>query len=149
MIQKTSACGRQYYTDDRPEIMCHTLYGDDYKKFLGDFISYLESKPDDQWIDVIFANSDTSKRCVIYHFAGFVGQDHPNANFAPNLDWYEHMICPVSMAGCGINDKKSEKYPQDTPKARSIAYLKNLLNGDELPPFQILENHFKDQESAA
>lgn len=147
MILKESSCGKKYYTDNRPEIICHDVYGEDYKKFLNDFIPYLESKPDDEWVEVIFANADTSKRCVIYHFAGFIGQDHPGMSFSTNMDWYEHFICPVSVAGCQINDKKSDKYPQETAKARSIAYLKNLLSGVEIPPFQALENWFNERSN--
>lgn len=139
MILKESPCGKKYYTDNRAEINCTTIYGSDYKRFLNDFIHYLESKSDDQWVEVIFANHDTSKRCVIYHFAGFVGQDSPEVSFSQNLDWYEHYICPIHVAGCQINDKKSDKYPQETAKARSIAYLKNLLTDVEIPPYQELE----------
>jgi hypothetical protein len=120
-------------------IYCNEVYGDDYKSFLRDFIPYLESKPEDEWIDIIFANKDTSKRCVIYHFLGFVGQDHPGAKCSNNLDWYEANVCFIQQAGCNINDTKSENYPQDTPKQRSIAYLKNLLEGREFTPMEMLD----------
>ncbi len=148
MILKTSDTGLKYYTDNRPELSCPKVYGFDYKKFLSEFIPYLESKPDEEWIDIIFANSDTSKRCVIYHFFGFVGQDHPHSKSENNLDWYDYVICPIQKAGCEINDTKSIDYPQDTPKARSIAYLKNLLIGKELTTSQMLDKYFEDKKEA-
>lgn len=135
----TSPSGKQYYTDGRPEIDCYSVYGGDYKRFLGDFIPYLESKPDDQWIDVIFANTDTSKRCVIWHFIGFVGQDNPSAKRSNNLDWYDSNVCFIRRAGCEVNDGNHPRYQQATPKKRSIAYLKNLLAGNELTPMELLD----------
>lgn len=139
MELKTSVCGKKYFTDSQPVIYCSEVYGDDYKSFLRDFIPYLESKPEDQWIDVIFANTDTSKRCVIYHFLGFVGQDYPRANCSNNLDWYEANVCFIHRAGCEVNDGNHPDYQQATPKQRSIAYLKNLLAGKELTPIELLD----------
>ena len=146
MILKTSECGKEYYTDNRPEINCFKVYDCDYKKFLRDFIPYLESKPDNELIDIIFTNSDTSKRCVIYHFLGFVGQDYPKAKCSSNLDWYESNVCFIQQAGCNINDIKSKYYPQDTPKQRSIAYLENLLIGKELTPMEMMDKWFQERE---
>ena len=139
MELKTSACGKKYLTDNRPEIDCFKTYGSDYKKFLADFIPYLESKPEDTWIDVVFANKDTSKRCVIYHFLGFVGQDNPDSKIENNLDWYEANVCFIQRAGCEVNDANHPDYQQTTPKQRSIAYLKNLLAGKELTPMELLD----------
>lgn len=139
MIRKFSKCGLEYYTDGRPVIYCCEVYGDDYKAFLRDFIPYLESKREDEWIDIIFANKDTSKRCVIYHFLGFVGQDYPEANCSNNLDWYEANVCFIQRAGCEVNDRNHPDYQQATPKQRSIAYLKNLLAGKELTPMEMLD----------
>ena len=139
MEMKTSLCGRKYLTDGRPEISCAEVYGEDYKKFLLDFIPYLESKPEDQWLGVVFANSDTSKRCVIYHFLGFVGQDNPHSRNGDNLDWYEHSICPIMRAGHQINDGNDPDYQQKTPKQRSITFLKNLLDGKEFTTIQALD----------
>ena len=139
MELKTSLCGKQYFTDNRPEINCFKVYGDDYKKFLNDFIPYLESTPESSWIDIIFANTDTSKRCVIWHFIGFVGQDNPDAKSSSNLDWYEANVCFIQLAGCEVNDANHPDYQQATPKQRSISYLKNLLAGKELTPTELLD----------
>lgn len=140
MELKESPCGKKYLTDNRTEISCPEFYGNNYKQFLVEFIPYLESKPDDEWIDIIFANKDTSKRCVIFHFLGFVGCDHPNSKFGGvNLDWYEASVCFIKQAGCFVNDGNHGDYPQPTPKARSIAYLKNLLAGKELTPMEMLD----------
>lgn len=149
MILQKSECGKKYYTDDRPEIDCFEVYGGDYKYFLSAFIPYLESKPEDEWIDVVFANKDTSKRCVIYHFLGFVGQDYPSAKCSSNLDWYEGNVCFIQQAGCNINDTKSDRYPQETPKQRSIAYLKNLLEGKELTPMEMMDQWFQEHIKAS
>lgn len=147
MILKTAKCGTQYYTDGRPELSCHEVYGEDYKAFLKDFIPYLEAKPESEWIEIIFANKDTSKRCVIYHFLGFVGQDYLGAQAGNNLDWYESLICAISRAGCRINDNNDPDYKQATSKLRSIAYLKNLLAGKELNPLQHLARFMQDREN--
>lgn len=145
MELKTSVCGKKYFADNRPEIDCFKTYGGDYKKFLAEFIPYLESKPEDQWIDVIFANADTSKRCVIYHFLGFVGQDHPNSKNGNNLDWYEASVCFIQLAGCEVNDANHPDYQQATPKQRSISYLKNLLAGKELTPTELLDRFMSEK----
>jgi hypothetical protein len=146
MIKKTSPSGKVYYTDQRPEIDCFNTYGDNYKQFLQDFIPYLESTDNDAWIDIIFANKDTSKRCVIWHFIGFVGQDYPDAKSSQNLDWYDGVVCFIQRAGCEVNDGNHPDYQQATPKERSIAYLKNLLAGKELTPMQLMDQRFNQLE---
>lgn len=147
MILKNNENGIQYYTDGRPEINCFEVYGEDYKRFLTEFIPYLESKPDEEWIDVIFANSDLSKRCVIFHFLGFVGQDNPDKKTWSNLDWYEANVCFIQRAGCEVNDGNHPDYQQSTPKERSITYLKNLLEGKELTPLQMMDEYFSQCET--
>lgn len=142
MKKMISPSGQVYYTDQRPEIDCYALYGEDYKRFLVDFIAYLESTDEESWIDIVFANTDTSKRCVIWHFIGFVGQDYPDAKSSKNLDWYDATVCFIQRAGCEVNDGNHPDYQQSTPKARSIAYLKNLLAGKELTPMQLMEQRF-------
>ncbi len=144
MTLMESKDGVKYYTDNRKEISCQDVYGANYKKFLRDFIPYLESKHDDDWVDIIFANSDTSKRCVIFHFMGFVGQDYPNSKNDSNVNWYHELICPINVAGCQVNDGNHPDYKQSTPKARSIAYLKNLLAGKEFNMHQMLEKHMNE-----
>lgn len=142
MEKKISISGQTYYTDNRKEIDCWVAYGSDYKKFLRDFIPYLEDTAEESWIDIIFANTDTSKRCVIWHFIGFVGQDNPDAKSSSNLDWYEANVCFIQRAGCEVNDGNHPDYQQVTPKQRSIAYLKNLLTGKELTPMELMDKHF-------
>ena len=139
MKKKIGASGEMYFTDERPEILCDEVYGVDYKRFLADFIPYLEATSESSWIDIVFANKDTSKRCVIYHFLGFVGQDCPDVNNSRNLDWYESHVCFIQRAGCEVNDGNHPDYKQPTPKQRSIAYLKNLLDGLELTPVELLD----------
>lgn len=142
MERKISSSGQIYYTDNRKELDCWVVYGSDYKKFLRDFIPYLEDTTEESWIDIIFANTDTSKRCVIWHFIGFVGQDNPDAKSSSNLDWYEANVCFIQRAGCEVNDGNHPDYQQETPKQRSIAYLKNLLAGKELTPMELMDQHF-------
>ena len=145
MEKKTPLCGKEYFTDNRPEIDCFKLYGSDYKEFLKEFIPYLESKSEYTWIDIIFANKDTSKRCVIWHFLGFVGCDYPTSKFgSKNLDWYEANVCFIQQAGCMVNDGNHRDYQQPTPKQRSIAYLKNLLAGKELTPTEMLDKFMSE-----
>jgi len=148
MELRTSSCGKKYFTENRPEIDCFKVYGSDYKRFLMDFIPYLESKPESEWIDSIFTNTDTSKRCVIYHFLGFVGQDNPHSNCGNNLDWYESCICPIQKAGCFVNDGNDPDYQQASPKQRSIAFLENLLEGKELTTMQALDKWLAETEVA-
>ena len=145
MEKKISPCGTEYFTDNRPEIDCFKIYGVEYKKFLIDFITYLEATNEDSWIDVIFANKDTSKRCVIFHFLGFVGCDKPDSEFgSKNLDWYDSHVCFIQQAGCMVNDGNHSDYQQPTPKQRSISYLKNLLAGKELTPIEMLDNFMSE-----
>lgn len=145
MERKISSSGQIYYTDNRKEVDCRAVYGSDYKKFLRDFIPYLEATTEESWIDIIFANTDTSKRCVIWHFIGFVGQDNPDAKSSNNLDWYEANVCFIQRAGCEVNDGNHPNYQQPTPKQRSIAYLKNLLAGKELTPMELMDEYFGDK----
>lgn len=145
MELKTSHCGKQYFADCRPEINCFEVYGEDYKRFLEDFIPYLEATTEESWIDIVFANADTSKRCVIWHFIGFVGSDYLESKIASsNLDWYEANVCFIQRAGCEVNDGNHSDYQHPTPKQRSIAYLKNLLAGKELTPMQMLDKFMSE-----
>lgn len=139
MERKISPSGKVYFTENRPEMDCFEKYGEDYKAFIQDFIPYLEATPEESWIDVVFANTDTSKRCVIWHFIGFVGQDNPDVKRSSNLDWYDSNVCFIQRAGCEVNDGNHPDYQQATPKQRSIAYLKNLLDSKELTPMELLD----------
>lgn len=140
MLKIVDHNGFEYYTANRPEINCFEVYGENYKSFLNDFIPYLEATEEESWIDVVFANADTSKRCVIWHLIGFTGCDYPENKFGSNnLDWYDANVCFIQRAGCEVNDGNHPDYSQPTPKQRSIAYLKNLLSGKELTPMQLLD----------
>ena len=52
----------------------------------------------------------------------------------------------IQQAGCNINDGNSTDYKQDTPKQRSIEYLKNLLIGKELTPMEMMDKWFQERE---
>ncbi len=109
------------------------------------FIAYLETTTDDEWQTDTVRNQDNSKNCVMGHLVNWAyGKDY-NGNVAPIWDWFEESWATTYMV-YPVNDGQSPTwmnhgYDQVTPKARVIAYLRNLLDGRELTTYEIMDEH--------
>lgn len=90
------------------------------REFIKNFINYLKKTNDSSWcLDVV---KTKDKNCVMGHLNDFVLNKF--------WDWFEERISTTYVM-YPINDGKSDKYKQTTPKERCVAYLENILTGDE------------------
>lgn len=99
------------------------------------FVAYLEqTKPSEWQVDTV-RNSNNTKNCVMGHLVNWAyGKDYKD-NLSPIWDWFEEMWATTYMI-YPVNDGNApawmnHRYNQKTPKARVIAYLKNLIDGKE------------------
>ena len=89
-------------------------------KFLKEFINYLKRTNDSSWcLDVVKAKD---RNCLMGHLNDYVLNKF--------WDWFEERVSSTYVI-YPINDGESDKYKQSTPKERCIAYLENILTGDE------------------
>ena len=112
-------------------------------------IDYLENTPEDSWrIDTV-RSKDGKTNCVMGHIFNFGGGDGNIDEYGTNggtraWDFFENVWATTYMI-YKINDKISEEYPQETPKQRILAYLKNLRDGKE----KTTQDYMKEQEAQA
>lgn len=103
----------------------------------------LQDIPEDKWIAYYFAKKEQQQCCVIGHYTRLNGLN-PNDYSPGNCnDWYrfdEGVGCPLRMTSrkffgelgevcdiSAINNSDHGKYQQLTPKQRSIACLKDMV----------------------
>ncbi|WP_241626792.1 hypothetical protein [Rosenbergiella epipactidis] len=110
--------------------MLNDKYEDDWQSFLGDFISYLNSTEDSSWCTDVVRSRDGTGNCLYGHLSNFCGHKG-DENVSPDFDWFDSLVS-TSYVIYPINDGENEKYQQETPKKRCIAYLEALLSGEEL-----------------
>lgn len=92
---------------------------------LGLLISRLEATTDDQWCMDIVRSKDQTKNCILGHvFAMGKNDEEGNAWW----NWFEHYIA-ITLMVYPVNDGKDKRYPQETPRARCLAYLQDVLSG--------------------
>lgn len=116
-----------------------------YKRLssLEPFIEYLENTKDDEWIVDIVRSKDNARNCVMGHLINwFYGKDYTGP-ISNAWDIFEEMWATTYMI-YPINDGKSPSwmnfvYDQTTPKARVVAYIKNLVEGKEKTTHQLME----------
>lgn len=105
---------------------------------INEFIIYCENTTDDEWcLNVVRDNS--GKNCLFGHLFKFAGDDKLGNYF---WDYFEANYATTYMV-YPINDGSNKNYQQDTPKARCLAYLKNLRDGIEKTTIQIMDDYDK------
>lgn len=94
---------------------------------LDDFIAYCESTPEESWTcDVV--RTKTNQNCLFGHLVDwFYGPEYTGV-ISGAWDYFEEMWASTFMV-YPINDGTNPKYPQASPKARSIAFLKDMAEG--------------------
>ena len=113
-------------------------------------IDYLEQIPDDLWL-VDRVRKD-GRNCVTGHIFNYGGGDDNKDEYGTNggtlaRDWFENTWATTYMIYV-INDGETptwmnENYDQPTPKARVLAYIKNLRDGKEKNTRQLMEEDAK------
>ena len=79
--------------------------------------------PDTWWAGPTFRSPDGTQHCVLSHIAERWGMDA--------LDEFESTYSTSYVIGAAINDQPSDRYPQEHPRERCVAYLEAMLRGDE------------------
>lgn len=105
---------------------------------LAQIIDHLDrnTKEEDWCVDVV-RTKDGSQNCLFGHLANYGGMKlyHDFEMIAT-----EFMVYP-------INDGKNPNYPQETPKQRVLAYLKNIEAGIEKTTTDWEEFYFQEIKS--
>lgn len=99
------------------------------------FIEYCEATDESSWCVDVVKSQNGSQSCLFGHLFDFAGND-----VVGNVYWdhFESVYATTYMV-YPVNDGKNERYPQETPKQRCLAYLKNLQSGKEMTTEQIIE----------
>lgn len=122
-------------------------YGNDYQTMLRDFIPYLEKTAEEDWCTDIVRSKD-GKNCLFGHLSNFCGHAS-NQPVSPDFDWFE-MNISTDFVIYAINDAAGKgwttKYQQPTPKQRCIAYMRDLLSGEELTTMPAMEKSMKEHK---
>ena len=102
------------------------------------FIRYLESTTPEEWQVDTVRNKGNTKNCVMGHLVNYVYGKEFTGSISGAWDYFEeawsstYVIYPV-------NDGEDPNYPQDTAKARVIAYLSDLWLGLRTPTWRGME----------
>jgi hypothetical protein len=106
------------------------------------FIAYLEQTSADQWAVDVVRTVGNKQNCLFGHLVNWhYGSDY-EGDISPIWDWFEEMWATTYQV-YPVNDGQNPKYPQATPKARTIAYLKNLWLGLEIPTWRGMELQYE------
>lgn len=97
---------------------------------LGSFIKYCEAtKPSDWYLQKV-RNKGNTKNCLYGHLVNwYYGKDY-QGDVSPIWDAFEEVGSSYYIFP--INDGTNPRYPQKTARERCIAYLNNVVSGDEL-----------------
>lgn len=101
-------------------------------------IAYMEATEEDAWNLDTVRSKDGAKNCFFGHLFN-MSPDEDRANALWGL--FEDLYATTFMV-YGINDAPGARYPQDTPKQRVIAYLRDLASGKEKTSAQVVEDHY-------
>lgn len=113
---------------------------------LDQFITYLEQTEDEDWQVDTVRNAGNTKNCAMGHLINwFYGPDF-DGNISPAWDCFEWIWASDHMI-YDVNDGRNPKYQQQTAKARTIAYLKNMWLGLETPTWKLWEQEADMQRS--
>jgi hypothetical protein len=100
-------------------------------KFLDDIIEYLEKTEESSWCtDVV--KTKGGKNCLFGHIFDFGG--------GKMMDLFESVVATTYMI-YPVNDGEHPNYKQDTPKARCLAYLKDIREGKAKSTIRLFQEY--------
>lgn len=115
-------------------------------KNIDSFIDYLETTDDNEWCEDVVRTKGNEKNCVMGHLVNwYFGKDY-EGKLEPVWSLFQEMWATTYML-YPVNDGENEKYQQETPKERTIAYLKDLRDGNEKTTSQLMEEHKKSAKN--
>lgn len=95
-----------------------------------EILQYMENTTEESWcMDVV--KTEDNRSCFFGHLFD-LGGNKLYQNFENVAT--EFMVYPV-------NDGKNLEYPQETPKQRCVAYLKDLISGKQRCTIQLMEEY--------
>lgn len=122
--------------------MLKDKYGYEWQPFLVDFIAYLKLTDDSTWCTDVVRTKDGKGNCLYGHLSNFCGHAGDD-NVSSDFDWFDSLVS-TSYIIYPVNDGTHEKYQQDTPKKRCIAYMEALLSGEELTTIPGMEKCYAE-----
>lgn len=106
---------------------------------IDDFIKYCQNTTDDQWCMEVVRTKDQKANCLFGHLFEFAGDDKTGSFY---WDMFEEVYATTYMV-YQVNDGKDPDYPQSTPKARCVQYLKDLKSGKAKTTYQIMDEELE------
>lgn len=105
---------------------------------LDKIIEYLETTTEDSWCTDVLRTKD-GRNCLLGHLHDYGGGDAGFGSYV--CDMFEEVFATTFMF-FSINDGEHPNYPQETPKQRIVAYLKNMRDGKE----KTTQDHWKEYD---
>lgn len=115
---------------------------DEDRHELAKIIEYMNETTEESWCKDVVRDKNGGN-CFFGHLSAMVGTDKA---YSPAWDWFEetwgttYYVYPINY---GFNPN----YPQSTPKQRIVAYLENLLSGEEMNMEQYWDHIGKELDS--
>jgi hypothetical protein len=99
---------------------------------LPDIVAFLESTSRESWwAGPTFRSPCGTRHCVLAHIERRWG--------AAGMDEFEATYSTSYVIGAAVNDCASDRYPQEHPKGRCVAFLRAMLAGEELTTVESME----------
>lgn len=97
-------------------------------------IDFYKNIPDEDWTTDRLVSSDCKSRCAVGHVISWKRGDHYfKRSYAADADRLITAIRTVSghtrISLSTVNDKRNARYQGPTPKARVLAYLRDVVEG--------------------
>lgn len=108
---------------------------------LRSFIAYLETTEDSEWVLNKVRTKGNTQNCIFGHLVNwFYGKDY-QGSISLAWDVFEEMWSTTFYL-YDVNDGMNKNYTQAMPKARCVAYLKDLWLGIATPTWKAMEEDF-------
>lgn len=102
-------------------------------------ITYMEATDVDAWRTETVRSADGSTNCFFGHLFNMGADDEQGSAL---WNWFVELWATTYMV-YPVNDGISEKYQQETPKKRMLAYLRALADGTEMTTAQAMEAEYQ------
>lgn len=107
---------------------------------LPELIEYLKNTDKDSWCTDVVRTKD-KKNCIMGHVFSFCA-DEDGEHGGDGWDYFEEVWATTYMI-YPVNDGTHPKYQQKTAKDRCLAYLHDLLTGNEKNTLQLMEEDWR------
>jgi len=107
---------------------------EEWKEKLGEIINHIKYTNVSDWCKDVVRTKDGLKNCLFGHVFN-MGKDNKEAN-----QWWDFMeMVATTYMVYPVNDGSHPKYKQNNPRDRCVAYLEDILSGEEKTTVQLMD----------